>query len=545
LLAALVVAAAVAADARADFLSFLAYQTVSFQPKTVLFQIVPEMAVAPTGETLLAACEVGTNNIVTLRLWFFNRAGVLVAGPTTVTTTGTMAGMKVGAGPGAFAVCFDVVGNAGDANGHGIYFRTYTLAGAPLSASGEIQVNTLTSLDERLPAVAGYPTATGTGFVFTWVRNSLLAGGPTSGLYARRFTALGAPIDTAEVRIDQTTVNNLNAPQVATWQNGRFVIAWMDGLPSPATGALGPGTGVFARVINADFTFRTAQLTVPTVTASDQFQPFVSCDSNQTFVCAWTSLITGGMDARARRFNDLGTALDAGELDLSSTGAATGHVVTGLSMCGSGEWCATLDAVGASAGFFGARSKFIRLTSVGAGAGVIEDGFLDPSIGTENQVNARVKLDQYGNAFFCYSFDTGSAVGLTGFRANRAMLQFDNVAPPAGSTVSVYLDSPTTPNGIYVLGCSFGTGPIAVDYRQLPLSPDQLLLDCLSGVYPTVFVNFTGTLDTLGGSASPQVAIPNLPFLVGLTFHFAFGVVDFAYPSSVRAISPSNSFTVI
>ncbi len=530
--------------AKADFLSFLSYQTLSFQPKSVLTLIVPEMATAPTGETLLAACEVGANNVVTLRLWFFNPAGALVAGPTTVTTVGTMAGMKVGAGPGSFAVAFDVVGNPTDTNGHGIYFRSYTLSGVQISGPIDTRVNSLTNLDERLPAVAGYPTATGTGFVFTWVRNGLTPGTPTSGVYARRFTASGVAIDVADVRIDATTVNNINAPQVATWPNGRFVVSWMDGLPFPATGTLGSGTGVFARVMNAAFTFRTGQLTIPVTTLDDQFQPFVACDYNQTFVCAWSSFVTGGFDAFARRFNDLGVALDATDIDLSSTAATNGHVVTGLSMCASGDWCATMDAAGPSAGFFAPRSKFIRLTSNGATASVIEDGFLDPATSSETQLNARVKLDQFGHASFGFAIDTGTSVGLIGFKALRSMLQFDSVAPPAGATVTVYLDSPGSPSASYILGCSFGTGPIAVDNRKLPLSPDQLLLDCLSGVYPTVFTNFVGTLDAFGGASGAQVVIPNLPILVGLTFYFAYGVIDPSWPSSVRATSPAASFTV-
>jgi hypothetical protein len=538
------VAVALAAPAKADFLTILGYQTLNFQLKSVLTTIVPELAVAPNGETLLAACEVGANNVVTLKLWFFDAAGTLVTGPTTVTTVGTMAGMKVAAGPTAFCVVMDITGAPGDSNSHGVFFRTFTLAGAPLSASTQIQANTFTSLDERSPSVAGYPTPSGTSFVITWVRAALTTGGSTSGVYARRFTSLGAAVDPVEIRVDGTSVGAQNIPTVAAWpNNGRFVVAWMDGQPFPATGPLGSGTGVFARVMNGDFTFRTGQLTIPSVTADDQVQPFLAVNQADVFVCGWTSFVNATtLDAFARRFTDLGVALDANDVDLTTAAATGGHVLTSLAMTPSGEYAAATDALGPSGVYTTKHSRYTR-RAPSATNPIVEDGMFVVSPSPSDQLNARLKLDQWGGAFLAYVVDTGSAVGLVGSRANRSMLFYDNNAPPIGSTISVFLDSPETPNLPFVLGCAMGPGPIAIDTRSLPLAGDLLLFDCLSGVYPSVFINFVGTLDAIGFSVNSQIAIPNLPVLIGINFYCAFGVLDVSWPGSVRTISHNAVFT--
>jgi hypothetical protein len=535
---------ALAAPARADFLSFLAYQTASFQLKTNVQLIVTDLAVAPTGETMLAACEVGTNNVLILKVWFYNAAGTLVAGPTTVVNSGSIENMTVGAGPTAFCIAYDATGVASDTVGKGVFFKTFTLAGAPLSAASEIMANVQTNLDERSPAVAGYPTATGTGFVITWVRRSLTTA-VTTGLWGRRFNGNGTPIDLADVRIDANTDNRIANPKVATWPNGRFVVSWTDGLAFPATSVLSNGTGIFARIMEPSFAFRTPQFQVPQAPADDQFQSFVSCDHNGAFVCGWSGFVNNGaaVEGFARRYSDTGVALDALDIDVSATAATGGHLLQGVAMAASGEWTVVMDALGPSAGFTTARSKFQRYAP-NRGTPLLEDGYLDGVVSPDVQSQSRVAVDQWGAARFCYVLDTGSALALQVVKTKRTMLQYDNPLPPVGSTVTCYLDSPNTPNGFYIMGCAFGTGPIAVDYRKLPLSADPLLLYSLDGTFASIFQNFAGSLDAQGQSTTPTIAIPNDPTLTGFTLYCAFGVVVPGWLSNVGAISDAEAFTL-
>jgi len=95
----------------------------------------------------------------------------------------------------------------------------------------------------------------------------------------------------------------------------------------------------------------------------------------------------------------------------------------------------------------------------------------------------------------------------------------------------------------YQVGSSLGTGPINIGKRKLDLSPDNLLAVSASNSWPWIFSRYRGVVVTIG-KASAAINIPNLPALVGLRIHTAFGTMDPTAPSGIRSISNTFSFTI-
>jgi hypothetical protein len=95
-----------------------------------------------------------------------------------------------------------------------------------------------------------------------------------------------------------------------------------------------------------------------------------------------------------------------------------------------------------------------------------------------------------------------------------------------------------------VLGLSIGSTPgIPIDVRTLPLNVDGLLLASLL-VGPPVFQSFVGTLDALGETVGPAIALPAVPGLVGVAPFVAWLTLDPTAPSGIRTISRATRFTI-
>ena len=116
--------------------------------------------------------------------------------------------------------------------------------------------------------------------------------------------------------------------------------------------------------------------------------------------------------------------------------------------------------------------------------------------------------------------------------------------PRIGSHVDFSLLSTGDSGLSYQVGTSFGTGPIPIDTRQLNLCPDTLLVMSLTGAWPQVFESYAGMLGQ-DGRAAARLHIPTLPALVGLRLHTAFVTLDAAFPSGIKTISSTVSFTVV
>src|SRR6266496_5885668 len=117
-------------------------------------------------------------------------------------------------------------------------------------------------------------------------------------------TAVGS-----EILVNTTTANPQFDPTVATFADGRFVVAWAD---DSASGGDTSATAVRAQIFNADGTKSGSEFLVNTTTQNEQQAPTITTLADGRFVVAWedNSRIGGnasGFDVRAQIFNPDGT----------------------------------------------------------------------------------------------------------------------------------------------------------------------------------------------------------------------------------------------
>lgn len=113
-----------------------------------------------------------------------------------------------------------------------------------------------------------------------------------------------------------------------------------------------------------------------------------------------------------------------------------------------------------------------------------------------------------------------------------------------GTAVDLKLSLPADAGLAYQLGSSLGAGPIPIDSRSLPLSPDALLFLSVSGFLPATFQSYAGVLDAKGESTA-KLAIPNNSALKGIRIHTAFVTLKATAPSGVQSISNAFIFTIL
>jgi len=140
--------------------------------------------------------------------------------------------------------------------------------------------------------------------------------------------------------------------------------------------------------------------------------------------------------------------------------------------------------------------------------------------------------------------ELGAAVPHYGPRPVRAVAVIDGDNPRPGSDVDLVLTTEGDGSVPYQTASSFGTGPLVIDTRRLGLSADGLFALSLSGLRPTLFDDFAGTMSATG-RARATIHLPNLPALAGLTIHSAFVTLDARSPSGIRSISNTASFRIV
>ena len=126
---------------------------------------------------------------------------------------------------------------------------------------------------------------------------------------------------------------------------------------------------------------------------------------------------------------------------------------------------------------------------------------------------------------------------IKGLTMNRPFTVLEGAgASGIGGTLTLKLAATEDAGLPYIVGSSFGTGPIPIDTRTLGLSYDALLWTTVGGVAPGVFKNYTGSIGS-NNRAQAFIVIPNLPGLVGITVYSAFFTLDAKAPSGVKSIS--------
>lgn len=112
-----------------------------------------------------------------------------------------------------------------------------------------------------------------------------------------------------------------------------------------------------------------------------------------------------------------------------------------------------------------------------------------------------------------------------------------------GQTVPFTVYSKPDASRAYQLGTSFGTGPIPLGPRRIPIAADDLLATSVGGSLPWIFAGYAGKLDK-NGRATAGLALPGDNRLKGLTLHSAFLVLDAPSPFGVGRISNRASFKI-
>jgi len=203
------------------------------------------------------------------------------------------------------AVAMDAAGNfvvvwqsfSQDGSGFGIVGRRFAAVGTPLG--GDFVVNTTTSGDQMYPSVS---MAAGGAFVVAWQSPQ---DGDQEGIVARRYDASGNAVSN-EIPVNTYTTNRQIRASVAIEASGGFVVAW------ESVGQDGDGSGVFARRFDALGAPVTGELAVNTYTTADQGSPRVAKMPDDGFLVAWQGAgdATTGLQTWARRFAADTTARD-------------------------------------------------------------------------------------------------------------------------------------------------------------------------------------------------------------------------------------------
>lgn len=163
-----------------------------------------------------------------------------------------------------------------DGDDDGIYGQRYDRDGIP--QAGEFRVNSHPTGEQQRPRVD--MDADG-DFVVTWTDNDRV------GIYARRYAASGAP-QGGEFAVDTETADFRARQDVALDADGNFVVTWDGSDPNVDS------SGVFARRYTAGGAPREDAFLVNTYTNSVQSSPAVAMDAVGDFVIAWTSAQDGG-----------------------------------------------------------------------------------------------------------------------------------------------------------------------------------------------------------------------------------------------------------
>lgn len=190
-----------------------------------------------------------------------------------------------------------------DGDGTGIFARAYNASGGPLSS--EFQVNTTTADDQTDPAVA---MSLDNSFVVVWASDQQISGSGQD-VYAQRFDARGQRIG-AEFRVNRSTLQDQNNPDVAIDGSGNFVVVYQsDEQDNNTDGRDDDGTGIVGQRFDRSGAPIGNEFRINTRTENDQTAPVVAMNSQGDFVVIWTSEGQDGSGTGifGQRYNNVGT----------------------------------------------------------------------------------------------------------------------------------------------------------------------------------------------------------------------------------------------
>ncbi|WP_349601323.1 beta strand repeat-containing protein [Azospirillum argentinense] len=202
--------------------------------------------------------------------------------------------------------------------GNAIVGRIFT----PTGASSEFYVSAPTSPNPQ--AYSAQPMVTGLAdgtFVVVWESYGAAGSATTDrNISAQRFSAAGVKLG-SEFVVHAPDATEQRLPMITALVDGGYVVAWM-------ASSDGSGTGISARIFNADGTARGEEFRVNDWTFDGQTQPSVTALADGNFLVMWTA--GGGLDGSdngvfARRFDANGQRIGE-EFQVNAVSAGTQYL---------------------------------------------------------------------------------------------------------------------------------------------------------------------------------------------------------------------------
>jgi hypothetical protein len=208
-----------------------------------------------------------------------------------------------------------------DGSNNGVFAQRYSALGAKQGT--EFRVNTYTLNQQEVPSVVGLSTG---DFVVSWHSNG--QDGDAYGIYAQRFSSAGVAQD-AEFRVNTYTLGYQTYPSMASLVNGDFIVVWQDSDQEDRS-----TYGIYGQRYSSNGTAQSSEFHVNTYLTNDQQFPSVDGLEDGSFVVVWQSAGQdgSGFGIYAQRFSADGIALGSEfRVNVNTLGNQQRPSVVGLS----------------------------------------------------------------------------------------------------------------------------------------------------------------------------------------------------------------------
>jgi hypothetical protein len=498
---------------------------------------------APDGNVgIVAWTERAANTDSEPHFLLFDRHSNVIAGPTATpwTTAGTWAhatALDVAATSSGFMIAW--TRRVGAATGFRVHpeYVCVDRAGT-VTASGAVNASPAVT-DAYYLSCTGYADT----FAVVWsTRPSGGAAGLSQGVYVRRFTSTGVPIDAVELRADTAVGGSQEWIRVSGWPSGRFVVGWSDE-------ADGDRKGCVARFFDASGVPLGGQVAVNTLTAGDQYVRDIGTDARSrcTFLMSGCTLGNGPFpipvptcrtEVDVRRFDHDGNAIDPVEVRFSLGGVD--NQARELHVTPTGEM-SLLNQLN--------DPTVLQSIEPWSSAPQLVQFDVRTIVSPGNNGGSSLGGDAFGNLVWTQKvYDPMTQTYPATFqRLERSTLSVVGTVAP-GSTFHLRLDSPADAGAPFVVALSAGDAVVPFDSRWFRLTPDGLFAASLSpfGI-AGIAGGLRGTLDAFGTSTLATIHVPPLPALSGLVFHaggFTLDTSGYFAPTAVRTITDSVRIVV-
>ena len=172
------------------------------------------------------------------------------------------------------------------------------------------------SIPGVLPGTRTIAVDVRTGWTITTPPRTVPVPGPTVAAIGARTTGAFMPIGPvgSETRVNTTTADDQQAPQVAIAGDGSSMVVW------ESDGQDGSGWGIYGQVFAPGGAPTGGEFRINQSTSGDQRGPRVAVDAAGNYTVVWTSTVSNNADVYARRFGPSG-APSTGEVRANATTA--------------------------------------------------------------------------------------------------------------------------------------------------------------------------------------------------------------------------------